>query len=278
MNYQKSSVAEYASLLQKYLEIVPYLVPRQVQFHRPILRHSDLRPNNIFCSEDLSIVGIIDWQHCSVLPSFLAAGIPRYVQNYHDEESLRNIPPRLLQDFGELDEDDQAKSLEQFRRRHLHFFYWRFTKQFNASHFEALNRRTDLLTRKAFSHAGEPWEGNNIPLKADLVFTAQAWAVFMEENQPGQDYRPPSPLPLPEPDVQDTLHVLSQQEEMDDQLKNLRDIIGVTAEGWTSNEEYLGALERARMIKIQGIESLDTQEEKDLTMKHWPFDDFDEEC
>ena len=85
MNYENSRPEEHIESLENYVRIVPYLVPSEPRFHRPILRHPDLQPNNIFVSENLDIVGIIDWQHCSVLPHFLAAGIPKYFQNYRDE-------------------------------------------------------------------------------------------------------------------------------------------------------------------------------------------------
>lgn len=81
--------------LEKYLKIAPYLVPSDKSLHKPTLRHPDLQPNNIFVSKDLDIVGLIDWQYCSALPLFLAAGIPQYIQNYDSEESLRFIPPKL---------------------------------------------------------------------------------------------------------------------------------------------------------------------------------------
>ena len=277
MKYQKSRPEEHIESLEKYLSIAPYLVPQEARFHRPILRHPDLQPNNIFVSESLDIVGIIDWQHCSVLPQFLAAGIPKYFQNYHDEESLRFIPPKLPETLAEMDAEEHAGALETFRRRHLHFFYLGFTQQFNPVHFEALDKRTDLLTRKIFSHAGEPWEGNTIPLKADLMHITQIWRELMDDNGYDVKAMPLSPIAFTEPDVQHTINVLQQQEDTDTQLENIQNAIGINADGWTPNEEYEGAVERAKLIKKQGLDSLDTEKEKEMTLKHWPFDDFDEE-
>lgn len=277
MNYEKSSPEEHIDSLEKYLRIAPYLVPRETRFHKPILRHPDLQPSNIFVSEDLDIVGIIDWQHCSILPQFLAAGIPKYFQNYHDEESLRFVPPQLPQNLAEMDSEEQCEALERFRRRHLHFFYLGFTQRFNPTYFEALDRRTDLLTRKLFSHAGEPWEGNNIPLRTDLIYITQIWQELLEENGYDKEDMPLSPISFTEPEAQNTINILLQQEETDAQLENIQNTIGINADGWTSNEEYEDAVERAKLVKKQGLESLDTQEEKEMTSKHWPFDDFDEE-
>lgn len=277
MNYERSSPEEHADSLKKYLKIASYLVPQEARFHKPVLRHPDLQPNNIFFSENLDIVGIIDWQHCSVLPQFLAAGIPKYFQNYHDEESLQFIPPQLPPNLAEMDNEEQAEVLERFRRRHLHFFYLGFTQRFHPAHFEALNRRTDLLTRKLVNHAGEPWEGNNIPLKSDLIHITQVWRELMEDNGHDEETLPSCPISFTEADVQKTIGILGQQEDIDTQLGDIRDAIGISIDGWTHNEEYGSAVERARLIKKQGLESLDTEEEKKMTLMHWPFDDFDEE-
>ncbi|EXJ82365.1 hypothetical protein A1O3_06178 [Capronia epimyces CBS 606.96] len=277
MNYQKSQPEEHIESLEKYLMIAPYLVSQEARFHRPILRHPDLQPNNIFVSKSLDIVGIVDWQHCSILPLFLAASIPKYFQNYHDEESLQFDPPELPDNLAEMDDDEYAEASERFRRRHLHFFYLGFTQQLNPAHFEALDRRTDLLTRKIFDHAGEPWEGNSIPLKADLIHTTQIWPKLMEDIGYDEKVMPPCPISFSELDVQHTLAILQQQEDTDTQLEKIQNAIGINADGWTSNEEYEGVVARAKLIRKQGLESLDTEEEKEMTSRHWPFDDFDEE-
>lgn len=277
MNYEISSPEEHVDSLTKYLKIAPYLVPQEARFHKPVLRHPDLQPNNIFFSENLDIVGVIDWQHCSVLPQFLAAGIPKYFQNYHDEESLQFVPPKLPSNLAELDNEERGEALERFRRRHLHFFYLGFTQRFHPAHFEVLSRRTDLLTRKLVSHAGEPWEGNNIPLRSDLILVAQVWRELMEDNGYDRETLPSCPISYTEVDVQKTIDVLRQQEDIDTQLGDIRDAIGINVDGWTPNEEYSNAVERARLIKMQALESLDADEERELTSKHWPFDDLDEE-
>ena len=74
------------------------------------------------------------------------------------------------------------------------------------------------------------------------------------------------------------MNILRQQEDTDTDLRNIQNVIGINADGWTSNEEYEGAVERAKAMKEQGLDSLDIKEEKEMTSNHWPFDDFDEDA
>jgi len=52
--------------------IAPYIVPRENDaLVHPTLRHPDLQPNYVFVSDDVEITGLIDGQHCAILPVFL---------------------------------------------------------------------------------------------------------------------------------------------------------------------------------------------------------------
>ncbi|RAL11141.1 phosphotransferase enzyme family protein [Aspergillus homomorphus CBS 101889] len=220
-------------------------------FLRPVLRHPDLQPNNIFISNNLDIVGLIDWQHASALPLFLAAGIRNFFQNYDDPASLELRPPPAP-DLDDMDVEEKANTLHNFQRRHIHFFYLAFTQRFNEPRFRVMDRATNMLMRRVFSHAGEPWEGNNIPLQADLTLLTKSWHNYSTN---------PCPIPFPPAKADSIMHVQGIQEEVDLQLKQ--------------NLKLLCA--RARQIKVDGLASLDTDYEREMTDRHWPFDDHDED-
>ncbi|KIA75868.1 phosphotransferase [Aspergillus ustus] len=266
LEYRLSEPSEHITSLESYLKITPALLPAK-EFLRPVLRHPDLQPNNIFVSDDLDIVGLIDWQHASVQPLFLAAGIPKFFQNYADPESLHFRPPPPAPDVSDMDEAEKASALYEFQRRHTHFFYLGFTQRFNEQHFNAMAQPTNMLTRRIFTHAGEPWEGNNIPLQADLVLLTQAW----KEYSAGA-----CPISFSPTEVESIMRLQNEQEEVDLQLKIVRDLIGISIDGWTPLEEYEAACARARQIKIDGLASLDTDYEREMMRRHWPFDDHDE--
>ena len=43
-----------------YIQVALFLIPKDRESHRPIIRHPDLHPPNIFVSDGFKIVGIID--------------------------------------------------------------------------------------------------------------------------------------------------------------------------------------------------------------------------
>lgn len=58
--------------MDKYLQIAPHIMPRDCPaLYRPVIRHPDLQPNNIFVSNKLEIKGLIDWQYSTILLLFL---------------------------------------------------------------------------------------------------------------------------------------------------------------------------------------------------------------
>ncbi|PWY93129.1 phosphotransferase enzyme family protein [Aspergillus sclerotioniger CBS 115572] len=242
MDYQLSDPSEHIASLESYLKIAPALLPSN-ELLRPVLRHPDLQPNNIFVSDDLDIVGLIDWQHASVLPLFLASGIQKFFQNYDDSESLHFRPPQRP-DFEDMDEEEKADAFQDFQRRHTHFFYLAFTQRFNEPHFRAMDQAKNMITHRTFNHAGEPWEGNNIPLQADLVLVAKSWDKYSTDR---------CPISFSTIKADSIMQLQGMQGEADLQLKHIRNVIGIGVDGWVSSEEYEAACARARQMKVDGL-------------------------
>ncbi|GKZ93380.1 hypothetical protein AnigIFM59636_006451 [Aspergillus niger] len=246
MDYQLSDPSEH---MESYLKIAPVLLPS----------------NEFFSPSFVTLT--FSQQHLPVLPLFLAAGIPELFHNYDDPESFDFRPPSSPE-LSELDEQGKADALHDFRRRHTDFFYLAFTQRFNKSHFRAMDQTTNMLTRRIFSHAGDPWEGNNIPLQADLVLIKKS----LHKYSTG-----PCPISFSTAKSDSIMHLQSMQEEIDLQLKHIRNAIGISVNGWTPPEEYEAACARARQMKIDGLASLDTDYEREMTNRHWPFDDHNED-
>ncbi|KAL4921972.1 hypothetical protein BDW62DRAFT_218539 [Aspergillus aurantiobrunneus] len=192
----RSPALKELTWLQAYLEIASELLPSD-ELLLPL------------CF--LDIAGLIDWQHASVLPLFLAAGIPKFFQNYDDPESLAFLD-----------------ALDDFRRRHTHFFYLAFTQRFNEPHFRAID------------HGG-------------------------------------CPMSFSSTEANSVMRLQDMQEDVDLDLERVRNAIGISVDGWTTPDEYEAACARAREIKVKGLVFLDTDYEREMTDRHWPFDDYNED-
>ncbi|KAF2656341.1 hypothetical protein K491DRAFT_767808 [Lophiostoma macrostomum CBS 122681] len=275
-DYNKQDPVEHAWSLLDYIQLAPYLVPPCSKLNQPVLRHPDLQPNNILISEDLSITSLLDWRHSMVLPTFLAAGIPDMFQNYDDEESMSFVPPRLPDNLELMDEEEQARAREQFRRRHIHFYYLSFTQRMNEPHWHALEQDTGLLRRRIFTDASGPWEGLNTPLQMDIARITQNWSNITPVKPDGTV--PPCPVVLEEQEVRRRAALAESLQEVDSEMERIHGVLGIASDGWIPNESYERAMERAALIKEEGLcEVSDDAWLLGMTNRHWPFDDWDED-
>ena len=222
----------------------------------------------MFVSESLEITSVLDWQHVSVLPLFLAAGIPKYWQNYSDPNFSTDVVPKLPDEFERMDQERQQLARVNLRKEELHFFYVGFTRRQNAIHTHALNWPTDIPVRKLFSHAREPWEGNNVPLQADLVYFKRNWPVLAKAS--------PCPIDFIAEEEDQILEKETAEAEADLLMQTIREEMGVAPDGWVSTECYETAKEQLLEAKQAALSQAETEFEKEMTTKHWPFDDYDE--
>ncbi|EIN04687.1 hypothetical protein PUNSTDRAFT_146340 [Punctularia strigosozonata HHB-11173 SS5] len=107
--FKEQSPSLHIENLRRYLLIAPSLVSKDPAFHRFCIRHPDLQPSNIIVrrsadSGQCQVVSLLDWQHASVLPMFVLAGIPNGFQNYGGPVSDALTLPSLPEVLGELGE------------------------------------------------------------------------------------------------------------------------------------------------------------------------------
>ena len=118
-DYEKNDPHVQLEALAKYLDVVPRQVSRDNALHRPVIRHPDLSPSNIFVTNEGTISGLIDWQHCSIMPLALHARIPTYFHNWDDEDSENFHSPALPATYKSLTALEQNVADERFSRRQL---------------------------------------------------------------------------------------------------------------------------------------------------------------
>lgn len=269
-DYEKQNPNDHIKNLQNYLQIVPCLIPLRKELHRATIRHPDLQLGNILVSEDLKIVGLIDWQHSVVLPLFLQCGIPNTFQNYGDvvSESLRT--PRLPPGYDQLSEAEQQSQFELFQRRSIHHTYVEKTKFLNPPHHNAMTTEYSVTRRRIYDHARSPWEGDNTNLKADLMNLQQSWPKMFP------DQKDTCPLQYSDAEMAECRHLHAADEESDQQLEDTRNYVGVGPEGWVPNEFYDEAKQAAEKLFEQILEASEPGAEREAVRANWVFRDFDE--
>lgn len=253
--YEKQDPMNHATALKKYLQVAPHLIPTDPELNTPILRHPDIQPNSIFISEDYSVTALIDWQHTIALPTFLAAGIPNSFQNYANAKSRFFSPPRLPPDFDSMNDLEGAEAKNDARRRQVHFMYLGFAQRFNGRHWRALEQPTDILTRRMFDHASQPWEGLNTLLQYDLVSFRRNWDRFVSHS----DYTATRPCPVSftqeETEHIDALNDLHR--DADGDFEQVSEYLGVGSDGWTTHERFEKVKRRAEEVREQALASAD---------------------
>lgn len=271
-SYKKVEPADHIGNLCDYLQIAEYLSPTTGSpSDRPIIRHPDLQPNNIFVSDSFDVVSLIDWQHCSVLPLFLQAGPPKYFHNYGDKDSENFVKPQLPADFDHLNEEEKEAAKEVFRRRHLHYYYFAATAKFNNDHFDACTDDGVILKQKLFQHAGDPWEGDSVTLKADLIRASQSW---QELTSGSTDVH--CPLSYSSAEIGECLRLKTEQDLADEDMEKSRKCLGISVDGWVPAEGYDAAKEQSEKFKAETIALAESEEAAEQIRKHWPFDGHDE--
>ncbi|RHZ63626.1 putative sensor histidine kinase/response regulator [Aspergillus thermomutatus] len=267
--------------LSDYLTLAPCLGFKAASsLNRPVIRHPDLQPNNILISDANEVVGFVDWQHCTILPLGLAAGIPKDFQNYGDPDSEKLIEPRidLPPNYDSLPESAQLSIRETIRKRLVHFLYAAFTRRLNEEHYDAIFDQSAILHQRLFKSAGSPWEGDSITLRADMIRALQSWPNLISADSVGRERGTCNTPSLTYSDrvVRDTLALDARQKEADLAMDQMRNVLGVDILGWVPSDEYEAAKELAREIKAKMLKAAETNEDRIGIQNHFPFDDFDE--
>lgn len=245
-------------------------MPDAEELLRPVIRHPDLRPSNIFVSEDYKITSLIDWQNAVALPLFLYSGVPD-LDNSLDTASDCLETPRLPNDLSALDEDGRLEQLGVFEKQRLHHLYMTETSKNNPTHYEALTLPFSIGRRKIYNLSCAPWQGDNVPLRSSLIFIKQQWPQILGRSDV------PCPIAFTEEEEQECLRLDELEREAAEQLEGSMKMLGLGPEGWVSNDNYEAANGAIAQMKEMCQEQAETESERIAIRDHWVYDDLDED-
>ncbi|KAG2016480.1 protein kinase subdomain-containing protein PKL/CAK/Fmp29 [Coprinopsis cinerea AmutBmut pab1-1] len=242
---------EHIHLLNLYDNIVAHLIPTDKRYHRPSLTLRDSHHTNIFLSKDaldrdgsIQISSIIDWQHTAVLPLYLTAFAPQFIQQ------------RLFFPGKPKEEVERENA-------YLHKAYYMLYNDTKLDTVWASLVNPESPGR----HMSEQlpgiaqfcWHGGFATLKLDLITAANHWEELVG---------PGVPFPHPElckEDVQKAEEDAVQWAEVEKAIEKVRESVGVYEDGWVSNvPEYEEAIEANDEQRKAWVDSLTEEEKKGL--------------
>jgi hypothetical protein len=234
---QPQSVSQRLQSQRDFLRVADLLCPPKESFlNKATVRHPEFHPSELFVSDSLDIECVIDWQHSTVLPLFLQAGIPNYLQNWDDSTSLTlEEPPTLPADYDTLDETSQAAARRVYRDRHDHYSYLAASLKHNLPHFSALQSDPYMLRQDLFRHASKPWDGDSVTLKALLIRLAKDWRGLNDKLAATV-----CPLSYAGDEMSACLELHGKLEEDGYYVSGLHRAFGMARDGWVPSEPTRG--------------------------------------
>nr|GAT46297.1 predicted protein [Mycena chlorophos] len=276
--YQQQSPLDHVENLQQYLSITSSLVPKDPALNRFYIRHPDLHPNNIFVSwspgSDCKIVSVFDWQHTSILPMFLLAGIPQRLQNHADAVSQSMTLPSRPENLDQMGGREGQRDDEEYRYRLrlVHYHYVVSTMECNPLHYAAFTDRLFALRGRLFLHAGGPWEGESFDLKAALIQATNKW-----EELTGGVVPRLCPIEFGTKDLNEMAELDKEMSETTRGFELLQAMRGIGEEGWVPVEDYEDTVAFLKQFKEESLAGAESVEEREEIMDQWPWEDMDEE-
>ena len=273
--YKEQPPSDHIRNLERYLLIAPSLIPKNSALRQFRIKHPDLQPSNVIVStssdsNQLKIVGLLDWQHASILPAFLFPGIPGRLQNYDDPVSQALTPPSLPANMDELDQSEQSHAMGLYHRRLVHLHYVMSTEQYNKLHHDALSDPVSMFTYRLFDQAGAPWEGETHALKTALIEATEIWGRLTGEGVP-------CPIAFEPEDLRKTKALSAKLQVADENFEGCRGMVGFETEAWVSNEHYEMAMALAELLKLRVLTEIPEEEVRAKTEANWFLNDMDEE-
>ncbi|TBU29358.1 hypothetical protein BD311DRAFT_864739 [Dichomitus squalens] len=226
--YQEQPPLDHIENLNRYLLIAPSLTLQDPALCRFCIRHPELQPSNIIVSRSSDstwrVVGLLDWQHAPILPVFLLAGLPERFENFDDPISQSMARPSLPEDSDDLHGSEQSRAKEVHRRRLVHYHYIKNTEEYKEHHHTALLDPMGNLRRRLFCHASDPWEGETLALKDDLIGAMEIWETLTGGGAP-------CPVVFDAEDVHETMQLDEARRGANETLEACRNIIRFGTEG-----------------------------------------------
>ncbi|OJD19318.1 hypothetical protein AJ78_00677 [Emergomyces pasteurianus Ep9510] len=255
------------SLLSKYLDATPYLVPDNPIASANVLWHPDLHLDNVFVDPmTCKITGIVDWQGTSVAPLFYQSCVPRMFRHAGPVREGWVVPTRPA-NFDTLKEHEQRRVDQDLENETIHKYYEAKVYKRAPHHWEVLkDQRGVELRRDPTCLVTGVWENRQLFfLRQSLI----AIAAFWDKLRPDETVE--SPLSF----TKEELDLHAKEDEnmtgVGNMLKLFRDEGVLPVDGMVDPDNYQTAMINCRKFRDVFIGSAKDEGEKELFSKLWPY-------
>ena len=236
---------DFISLLERYLQVVPYLAPETT---RTTISHHDLHLDNIFVDpKSMQITCVIDWQSTSVCEPWFQQSYPRML---HPIKTAAAQKPSedYLKGFSNLNE-----------------YYVSLTKSRNRQWWYDHNIRDRSLLIQLVSTLCGAWERNDIfSFRDSLIEITARWDEVAKHGEACPIHFTPKELEA----HKDESEVLEGLYKVFNQLQN-ENLLPLG--GMVRQESFEGALKINSYVKKMFIDTAQPESQKHLYSRIWPY-------
>ena len=158
----QNSPSEHVSLLEKYLDVAPYLLPTDTDLITSNLWHKDLHSGNIFLEND-HITSIIDWQSAWAGPLFTEARHPQLVE--HQGDVILKFP----ENYKGLTDEEKIPIRKQVASSIILHLYETLTAKENPRLSKLFRLEHGRTMGEVISFAGNTWDDDILPFRESLI-------------------------------------------------------------------------------------------------------------
>lgn len=229
-------------LLEQFLSIVPFVLPKDQFINYPTLWHTDLHGDNIFVdpTNPSKITSIIDWQSISANPFFMQTRFPS-IFDCDWPYPWGALVPRLVENYDVLPPDAQEKERQQYQDVRLKKYYEVASRKFNPLVLRALDStreegENDVQISTLLAIVGRTWLDGPIPLRDVLIQIFENWGHFSADTA--------CPIYFSQEEIARSKEEAKQWASAYEEFDRLRKELVGEKERWVSGEEYEEAKRR----------------------------------